>query len=286
MIALLFLPLVAWGAAAQNPAEQTSGSAQSSTSISSDKSGMQTQSGAGVAARQTGSATANSGAASLSGGTIIQAELSKSLDAKKAKQGDQVSAKTTEDVRSNGKVVIPKGSKLIGHITEAKASTKEDSNSNLTIAWDKAVLKHGQEIPVQASIQAIGRPRSAAMGSVDEGGGVAEGPATSSGPAMRSQPGGSMGSRSGGSLPGAVGDTAGGVAGAAGSAAGGVAGTAGSATGLPAGGTLDATAHGVAGLQGISLNTQASATQGSELRSNHGNVRLESGTQLVLRVNP
>src|SRR5207245_4939351 len=113
----------------------------SSTTISSDKSGMQTQSATGAAASQTGSATGNSGAASLSGGTIIQAELSKSIDAKKAKQGDQVSAKTIEDVRSNGKVVIPKGSKLIGHIMEAKASTKEDSNSNLAIAWDKAVLK-------------------------------------------------------------------------------------------------------------------------------------------------
>ena len=37
------------------------------------------------------------------------ATLNKSMDARQAKVGDQVTAKTTEAVQSDGKVVIPKG---------------------------------------------------------------------------------------------------------------------------------------------------------------------------------
>src|SRR2546430_15339382 len=45
----------------------------------------------------------------LPAGTIIPAELAKSIDAKKAKSGDQVIAKTTIDLRSkDGSTVIPK----------------------------------------------------------------------------------------------------------------------------------------------------------------------------------
>ena len=293
IIALLSLPLIAWGAKAQNTSQQAGGAAQGSASVSGDnrgdQSGVQTQTSAGASVNQTSAATEKPGteksaANSLSSGTIIQAELSKSVDAKKAKQGDQVTAKTTEDVRGNSGVVIPKGSKLIGHIARAKARTKGDANSNLVIAWDKAVLKHGEEIPLHASLQAIGRPRSAPMGLDDSGGMEGGGPGTNSGSAGRVQPGGGMGGRSSGSLPGPAGGAAGGVAGAAGNAAGGAANTAGSATGVHSGGVLDARAQGVAGLPGITLNNQAAATQGSEISSEHGNLRLESGTQLLLRV--
>ena len=45
------------------------------------------------------------------------ATLNKSVDARHAKVGDQVTAKTTGAVKSDGKVVIPKGSTLVGHVT-------------------------------------------------------------------------------------------------------------------------------------------------------------------------
>src|SRR5207253_2501962 len=52
----------------------------------------------------------------LPAGTIIPAELAKSIDAKKAKSGDQVIAKTTIDLRSkDGSTVIPKGAKVLGN---------------------------------------------------------------------------------------------------------------------------------------------------------------------------
>src|SRR5437762_9453062 len=54
----------------------------------------------------------------------ILAELTKTLDAKKLKAGDQVTAKISDDVSSGDAVLIIRGSKLIGHVTEARAYSK------------------------------------------------------------------------------------------------------------------------------------------------------------------
>jgi hypothetical protein len=51
--------------------------------------------------------------------------LSKSVDARHCKPGDELTARVTQDVKSDGKVVIAKGSKLVGHVTEAKANAAE-----------------------------------------------------------------------------------------------------------------------------------------------------------------
>ena len=57
--------------------------------------------------------TGTNGAGSLASGTTIPATLTKPIDARKAKPGDEVAAKTTEDVRSASGVVIPRGSRLV-----------------------------------------------------------------------------------------------------------------------------------------------------------------------------
>src|SRR5439155_2338965 len=99
------------------------------------------QSGAaGVSAGPNGANT------TLDSGSTINATLTKSVDAKKAKAGDEITAKAQNDVRSGGNVVIPKGAKLIGHVTQAKAREKGESESALGIAFDRAVLKNGQEV--------------------------------------------------------------------------------------------------------------------------------------------
>src|SRR5438552_17113060 len=121
---------------------------------------------ASASAKASGNAGGNGGNASssLSSGTNVQAELTKSLDAKKAKAGDEVTAKVTQDVKSNGQVVVRKGSKLIGHVTEAKARSQGESESRLGIAFDRAVLKDGQEIGFNAVVQALAPAASAAAG--------------------------------------------------------------------------------------------------------------------------
>src|SRR5690348_6744 len=92
---------------------------------------------------------------SRNGASMQFTELPKSIDARKAKTGDRIEAKTTQDMLSNGKIVIPHDSKITGHITESQGRAKGqkgDSTSSLGIAFDTLTLKGGQEIPLHAEI--------------------------------------------------------------------------------------------------------------------------------------
>jgi len=83
----------------------------------------------------------------LEEGSILYAELSKTVDAKKVKTGDPVNAVLLADVLAHGKVVARRDSKLVGHVTEAQPHSKDVPESRLGIVFDKLILKGGQEIP-------------------------------------------------------------------------------------------------------------------------------------------
>jgi hypothetical protein len=100
-------------------------------------------------------AAEGSSQASLVKGAIVYAELSKTVDAKKAKPGDPVTAQLSADVVAHGKIMVPRDSKLIGHVTEARPYTKENTESRLGIVFDKVILKGGQEVSVQSVLLAI-----------------------------------------------------------------------------------------------------------------------------------
>lgn len=216
----------------------------------------------------------------LAEGSTIDVALNKSLDAKKNKPGDEVMAKTTEAVKTARDLTIPKGSKVIGHVTEAQARTKAQAESKLGVAFDRFVLKDGSQIPVSASIQAIAQ---------------AEAPATASGgyeePAMSPSAGdmgagGNMGGRTGyPSSGGARATSPGGTLGQATSTVSNTASQVGQAAGVSSAGQLSAASHGVIGLNGLSLEAQGNASQGSVISSEHQNVHLDSGTRILLRVN-
>jgi hypothetical protein len=90
----------------------------------------------------------------LENGSILYAELTKTVDAKKAKVGDSVSAILTADVLAHGKIAIRHDSKLVGHVTEAQAHSKDSPESRLGIVFDKVITKNG-EVPIQSLILAI-----------------------------------------------------------------------------------------------------------------------------------
>lgn len=92
--------------------------------------------------------------ARLETGSILYAELTKTVDAKKAKVGDPVSAVLTADVLAHGKIVARHDSKLVGHVTEVQVHTKEAPESRLGIVFDKAITKGG-DIPFQSLLLAI-----------------------------------------------------------------------------------------------------------------------------------
>lgn len=223
----------------------------------------------------------------LASGTTLQAALTKPVDAKKAKPGDQVTAKLTQDVKANGHVVLHKGSKLVGHVTEAQARSKGQAESKLGIVFDKAQLKGGEEASVNAVIQALAPPVSAtALAGADETG------------SLSSPMGGGSAAGGGGGLVGGVtrgttstvGGATGSISSVGGAAVGGINSTVNSAAGATAGGlnaqgALASTSRGIVGLQGLTLNSASAAgAQTSVISSATQNVKLESGTQMILQV--
>ncbi len=94
----------------------------------------------------------------LPSGIAMNVELNSSLDSRKAKVGEKVEARTMAAVESDGKTLVPRGAKLEGHVTEATARSKGDSGSTLAIQFDKAILKKGEEIPLDVMIMAVAAP--------------------------------------------------------------------------------------------------------------------------------
>jgi hypothetical protein len=202
----------------------------------------------------------------LAPGTIIRVELAKSIDAKKAKVGDEVIAKTLDDFLSDkSEVLAPRGSRVLGHVTEVSPHQGE-SASALAIAFDKIVLKSGTDVPLKASIQAIGSPESNA-GAVGE-------PIGGSGNSgeISSMPSTSRGAYGGAAANPNIPDTA--------NSPGAVSQEGTSSTAVN--GRLSPNAQGVVGMSGVSLST--GAAQDSLLTSPKHNVKLDSGTQMILRV--
>jgi len=253
----------------------------------------QAQASGNASAASAASAQNGQANASLASGTAFNAALSSPIDSKKCKPGDPVNAHTTEAAKSEGKAVIPKGSKLVGHVTQASARAKGESESSLGIVFDKAILKNGQEIPLNnVTIQAIASAESgasAAGADMDAMGGMGASAAGSGTASGRGALGG-VTSTAGGAV-GAVTNTAanaGGVAGgtlnSAANAGGSIAGASkGAVGGLNAAGQLTSNSQGVFGLNGLNLNAAGSnATQGSVITSAGKNVHLDSGTRMLL----
>ena len=245
---------------------------------------------AGASGNSAGTAGIGGASGALSSGTTLQAELSKSLDAKKAKPGDEVSAKLTQDVKENGRVVLHKGSKLVGHVTEAQAKSKENAESKLGMVFDKAVLKGGEEVAFSGVIQAVAPPVQGALSVAGDensslGSGMGSGSSMGGG-----HSGGGLGSV--GSVAGAAGSTVNSATGAVGNTAGSVTNSTGAVNGavnrtagVAANGALNSAAHGVVGMQGVDLNSAAAGSaQGSVISSASRNVKLDSGTQMILQV--
>jgi hypothetical protein len=199
-------------------------------------------------------------------GTILSVELSKSLDAKKAKANDRVEARTATDLLAHGQIVVPRNTKIVGHVTEAKARSKASPDSMIGITFDRMLLKDAREVPLQMAVQAIARPLQFGVNSegsvarADRPGGVAMpgqrgplGDASTQGPPS-SYPG-DLAPMPDPMAPNRTSDS----------------------TVVP----LSPTSKGAVGLKGLSLETSGPA---AVLSSNTVNVHLDAGTQLILRV--
>lgn len=229
--------------------------------------------------------------ADVRAGQKIDAQLVSALDARTAKPGDEVVARVTKNVKQDGRVVVHKGDRLVGHVTEVQSAATSKGESRLGVVFDQlatgestatlnAVLvsmaSAEQSSSSQAEAMAMPEPMPVI---VPSGGARSSGGATASG---------------GGGLIGGVGSTVGSVTGTAGTA---VAGTTGATLGQVGGTVGTATGANAAGrsgagpatpLRAIQINSEASGQHESSatsvLSTRHGDMRLESGTQMQFRV--
>ena len=208
-------------------------------------------------------------------GSVIPVQLSKTVDAKKAKTGDEVVATVTQDLKTNsGEVVVPKDTKMIGHVTEAQARNKEQKQSEIGIAFDHAVVK-GDQMQLPMSIQAVIAPPSSSPSAA-----APEGPSPSAaGGSSGSSP--TTGSRTTGTGSGSGTGT-----------------TPAPQQNYPSSGASDPASQGearppitgntqgVIGISDVKLDSGSqNSQQGSVLTSEKNNVKIEKGTLLLLRVN-
>lgn len=203
----------------------------------------------------------------LKPGTTIRVTLQKPLNSKKTKSGDQVILKTAESVKSDGHEVVPKGSKIIGHITEVKAHTMENPEASLGIVLDHATLKDGRDVPLHISIQAVAPAEGGAE------------PTMSMTPATAAGSGGGMGPVTG-PLTGGPNNPNGGTPNQVASPESPLQSP---ADDLTSNGELTPTCRGVLRIEGVML-AKEDPKLGSMIVSQNRNIQLDIGTQMMLRV--
>jgi|KBSSwiStaDraftv2_1062776.scaffolds.fasta_scaffold03223_9 hypothetical protein len=207
-------------------------------------------------------------------GTTLNSVLSDTVDARKSKPGDAVKARTSEDVKAGGMVVIPRGAKLIGHVTEAQPAARAGEQARLGIVFERADLKDGRQVPLHTAFYALAAPAGAPSGRDSSlggfgggfgGGSAAVGNMVSASSTIPSDDSSALGT--GGNRheelkpsPGAIG-------------------------GLNSSGTLYASSRGVFGLEDLSLEPNTVPSNGSSvILANARTVRLTAGTRMLLSV--
>ena len=245
-----------------------------------------------AAAAQAGRGASSAGLSSAAYAEMrpVSCELAGKLDSKSARIGDSVFAKTSESVRTADGAVIPRGARLVGHITAVQAHASGQADSRISIAFDRAEWSGGHSITIQSVIESVTPPVNAAaaasMGDDDSlgnamGGGNARG---------------AGGARAGGGLIGGTVGAAGSTAGSLGANAGGALRNAGQLPGSVASGattsvgsSVDAAAAAsmgvhATGIPGVMLAGDASGAASGTFSAAKRNFHLDSGTQLTVAV--
>ena len=205
-------------------------------------------------------------------GSVIPVQLTKSIDAKKAKTGDEIEARVTQDMKAgNGEVLVPKDTRIVGRVTEAQTRNKDQKESQIAIAFDHAVMKAGGDVALPMSIQAIISPSYFSSGNNN---GSSQSADQSSPPA----------SAAGGMSPSTSAGRSGGMQSQTPQA---------TASNAPSGEQnanntrqpITGNTQGVLGISNMTLSTNPGTAQGSVVSSEKNNVKLDSGTLMLLRVN-
>jgi hypothetical protein len=242
--------------------------ALSGLSLAQSAAPSQTNNGAGSMAQTQSPAKDPAMTPRIAPGSVIPVKLTTTVDAKKAKTGEEITAKVTQDLKaSNGMMLMPKDTEIVGHVTEAQARNKQDKESQVGIVFDHAVM-NSSTVSYPLSIQAVISPQVFQNPNGDNRSTGAVSPGAPAGPMPSQMPGGSARGTSGGEAAppntpsGETDETSNGSA-------------------LP---QITGHTQGVVGFPHLKLETPSNATQPSVISSEKNNVKLENGTLILLRV--
>lgn len=216
--------------------------------------------------------------------TLLLAELTHTLNGKKLKPGSAVHAEISQDVLSHGRIIIPVDSKLQGHVTEVQPRGG-DQASRLGIVFDSIILKH-RERKLQGVVYALAAP-------VDRRSRIDE-------PDLQQPPAFMSGA---GSTPGSGGTSTTNMSGRSSGRRGGTGAMMPSGPPIHSDSALLPTANasrsaggapmslglgrpsGVFGIKGVGLgHTPSAETPGPVILSTAKHVRLEFGTQVIIKI--
>ena len=199
--------------------------------------------------------------------------LTSSLESRSATAGQEFTLKTISDVVVEGQLIIPRGSRVLGHVTEAVTKGKDQSHSELSLVIEKAVRPNGSEVPLQGIIAALAAPQNNSL-SDDPTYGMLH----SNEPTQRISASSTVGSAGGASttLPAASkADSTAAVA------------TAKLKGAMDQPTVLDADSRGAYGYEDFSIAWHLITPPPTTVISSKGkNVKLKSGTQMLLRMTP
>jgi len=267
--------------------------------ISADEKPAQQAPTANPSPGSSSSTTSNTASSAQNKGSYLLVELSKTLKANKLKPGDKIKAEVSQDVIAHGKVIIPAETEVVGHVTEVNARDTNNQESRIGIVFDRIVLKHYHDVSFQAVVQTV-RPPVIRRSRIDEPSQML--PPSMIARGLRGPSPNTMGRSSSGGMrtptgapppPSAATATNGATtlqspltvkqSPSTDTATGSSAATLGTNAGGPA--LSVGMPQGVFGLKGLSLTPGATtSTPGPVIVSDTANVKLESGTQILLHV--
>lgn len=89
----------------------------------------------------------------------VPVKVVKTLDSSKLKEGDTIEVATAGSFKLADGTLVPKGSKLTGQVMAAKARSKGDPESELTLTFDKLNIANGKQLSVKGMVQAVFPPQ-------------------------------------------------------------------------------------------------------------------------------
>jgi hypothetical protein len=85
----------------------------------------------------------------------IHAVLEKIVHPKKLNVGDAVTARMTEPTKLKDGTELPKGTHIVGKVTEIKLKADKEGPSKLGLLFTKAQLKDGKEVPLVLALVSV-----------------------------------------------------------------------------------------------------------------------------------